>query len=119
MQISNKQRESLRLQLGNQQEYEFLLLDAYGHQQCEFCVCVDISAVGAMFVMDREIPPDTKLFLNVIRHDISIETLPVTAMRLNSELNDEERYYCSIRFDKNFEHYNLMVEEIIRQTMAA
>ena len=78
METSQQQRESLRLQLGNQHDYQFVLLDEKGHQQCEFCVCIDISAVGAQFVLNRDISVNTRLVLNVIRHDILIETLPVT-----------------------------------------
>lgn len=114
-----QQRESLRLQLGNQQDYQFVLYDKSGHQQCEFCVCVDLSAVGAQFVLDREIPLYTPLVLKVMRRDILLETLPVTVMRSNSELNDEDRFYCSIRFDRPFEHYDRFVEDLLRSTQAA
>jgi len=118
MRTAKQQRNSLRLQLGNQHDYQFLLLDSNGHQQAGFCVCVDISAVGATFIVDREIPLNTNLVLHVIRRDIQIETLPVTVVRANSELNEEERFCCVVRFDEIFENYGRLATDIGEQIAA-
>lgn len=92
-------RQYSRIQLGNAHKLQFSLFDEVSHQLSAYCICTDISEFGAHFFTDRPYDLDQALRLNIHQNDALIESLPVSVIRADSALNDEERYCAAVKFN--------------------
>ncbi|MBT8439624.1 MAG: hypothetical protein HKP55_04400 [Gammaproteobacteria bacterium] len=98
--MNNNARESVRLQCGNSENIQFTLVDNQADNQTAFCVCSDLSEVGAHFFTDREFQPGQKLMLLISIENLRKRDIPVTVVRADDNLYDEERFCSAVAFDK-------------------
>ena len=98
--MNNNARESVRLQCGNSENIQFTLVDNQSSHQTVFCVCSDLSEVGAHFFTDREFHPGQKLTLSIFMEKQHKRDVPVTVVRADDHLYDEERFCAAVAFDK-------------------
>ena len=98
--MTNNARESVRLQCGNAENIQFTLVDNQSSNQTNFCVCSDLSEVGAHFFTDREFHPGQKLTLSISLEKQRKRDLPVTVVRADDHLYDEERFCAAVAFDR-------------------
>ena len=90
----------MRLQCGNSENIQFILVDNQSKNQTAFCVCSDLSEVGAHFFTDLEFYPGQKLMLSILLEKKGKRDLPVTVVRADHHLYDEERFCAAVAFDK-------------------
>jgi hypothetical protein len=98
--MNNNARESVRLQCGNSENIQFTLVDNQSDNQTAFCVCSDLSEVGAHFFTDREFQPGEKLMLSIAIENQGKRDIAVTVVRADDNLYDEERFCAAVAFDK-------------------
>ncbi len=111
MKPAREQRHELRLQFGNRHHLDFSLTNNRGDSCTDYCLCTDLSVSGAKFFTSRDIPVGASLLLTLSLEGREIESLPVTVVRCNSELNDEERYCCSVKFNRELASFELLADE--------
>ncbi len=90
----------MRLQCGNSENIRFTLVDKQLNNQTAFCVCSDLSEVGAHLFTDREFHPGQKLMLSISIENQRQRDIPVTVVRADDNLYDEERFCAAVSFDK-------------------
>ena len=88
-----------RIQCGNVQKVIFSLTDKLSQSETGYCICTDFSQSGAHFFTDREFQLQQQLFLTV-HIENRVETIPVTVIRADTSLYDEERYCAAVLFEK-------------------
>lgn len=98
--MTNNARESVRLQCGNSENIQFTLVNNQSDNQTAFCVCSDLSEVGAHFFTDQEFHPGQKLMLSISIESQRKRDIPVTVVRADDNLYDEERFCAAVAFDK-------------------
>jgi hypothetical protein len=98
--MTNNARESVRLQCGNSENIQFTLVDNQSGNQTSFCVCSDLSEVGAHFFTDQEFQPGQKLMLSIAIEKQGKRDIPVRVVRADDNLYDEERFCAAVAFDK-------------------
>ncbi len=101
--MTQNTRESARLQCGNTEIIRFTLINLQDNTETKVCVCSDLSAVGAHFFADLEFQPGQKLMLSILARDSVIRSVPVTVVRADTELYDEERFCAAVAFDQPLE----------------
>lgn len=98
--MTKNTRASVRLQCGNSENIQFTLVDNQSDQQTAFCICSDLSEVGAHFFTDQEFQPGQKLMLSIAIDNKRQRRVPVTVVRADHHLYDEERFCAAVAFDK-------------------
>lgn len=93
-------RASVRLQCGNSENIQFTLVDNQSNNQTSFCVCSDLSEVGAHFFTDQEFQPGQKLLLLITIDNKRQHHIPVNVVRADDHLYDEERFCAAVAFEK-------------------
>ena len=98
--MTKNTRASVRLQCGNSDKIQFALVDHQSNHQTTFCVCSDLSEVGAHFFTDQEFQPGQKLMLSIAIDKKRQRHIPVTVVRADDHLYDEERFCAAVAFEK-------------------
>jgi len=103
-----------RVHCGNVQKVNFSLFDNFSQSETSYCICTDFSQAGAHFFTDCEFQLQQQLVLTVVIAD-RIEKFPVTVIRADTSLYDEERYCAAVRFEKPLCVFDEL-SEIAKQT---
>lgn len=91
-------RESARWLCGNYQETVFSLFAPDSRLPCDFCICTDLSRVGAQFIVDTPFQPGEQLRLLVDLPGHDAYFMNVSVVRTDHELSDEERFCVAVSF---------------------